>query len=270
MEVPDAFPEDALEDIAYLSRSKNRAWILATLATESYTRRELGDATGIARTTLDRIVNEFEERGWITRTKDGDYVATPIGERIATESTRFVGAIQTIRSLGDAVAWLPNDELTIGLQYFRDATVMRPETNATSALSTHAIELMREATEFTCLVNIAPSLGFENAMMNGVVDGRLRTQHIITDGELAVIRQKADRASRWQTYIEAGADLYFYDGRIPCNILIIDETVFILDRQPEAIEAIKSSNDVVRSWAHEVISDYQEDAERLTTATFAR
>jgi len=168
------------------------------------------------------------------------------------------------------VAWLPNDELTIGLQYFRDATVMRPETNATSALSTHAIELMREATEFTCLVNIAPSLGFENAMMNGVVDGRLRTQHIITDGELAVIRQKADRASRWQTYIEAGADLYFYDGRIPCNILIIDETVFILDRQPEAIEAIKSSNDVVRSWAHEVISDYQEDAERLTTATFAR
>jgi len=119
-------------------------------------------------------------------------------------------------------------------------------------------------------VNIAPSLGFENAMMNGVVDGRLRTQHIITDGELAVIRQKADRASRWQTYIEAGADLYCYDGRIPCNILIIDETVFILDRQPEAIEAIKSSNDVVRSWAHEVISDYQEDAERLTTATFAR
>jgi predicted transcriptional regulator len=265
MEVPDAFPEDALGDIAYISRSKNRAWILATLATERYTRRELGEATGVSRTTLDRIVNEFEERGWITRTTDGDYAATPIGERIATESTRFVGAIQAIRVLGDAVAWLPNDELTIGLQHFREATVLRPEPNASSAPSTHAIELMREATEFACLVNIAPSLGFENAMVVGVVDGCLSTKHIITDGELTVLRQNADRVSRWQTYIEAGANLYCYDGHIPCNVLVIDETVLVLDRQPKAIEAIKSTNTVVRSWAHEMIDDYQEDAERLTT-----
>jgi hypothetical protein len=129
---------------------------------------------------------------------------------------------------------------------------------------------MREATEFACLVNIAPSLGFENAMVEGVVDGRLRTKHIITDGELAVLRQNADRASRWQRYIEAGANLYCYDGRIPCNLLVIDETVLILDRQPEAVEGIKSTNDVVRSWAHEMIDAYQEDAERLTTAAFTR
>jgi predicted transcriptional regulator len=264
----DIFPDGALEDIAYLTRSKSRATILVLLAMEPRTRRSLGDITGIPRTTLDRIVNEFEERDWATRTSDGDYVSTPIGERIATESTNFVGAIQAIRTLGDAVAWLPDDELTIGLHHFEDATVREPEPNAVSAASRFATKLMQEATEFACLVNTPPSPGFEDAMVNGVLDGRLTTTHVITDGELAVLQQDADRVSRWQAYVEAGANLYCYEGQIPCNLLVIDDTVLILDRQPTAAEGIESRNAVVRSWAQEMIEEYQGDAERLDATTF--
>lgn len=264
----NTFPDGALEDIAYLTRSKNRAEILALLATESRTRRELEDMTDIPRTTLDRIVNEFEDRDWVTRAPDGDYVATPIGERVATESTNFIGAIQAIRTLGDAVAWLPNDELTIGLHHFKDAIVRRPKPNAVSAPSTFATKLMQEATEFACLVNTPPSLGFEDAMVNGVLDGRLTTNHVITDDELAALQQDVDRASRWKGYVEAGANLYCYEGRIPCNLLVIDDTVIILDRQPEAAEGIESRNSVVRSWAQEMIGEYRDDAERLDAAIF--
>jgi hypothetical protein len=138
------------------------------------------------------------------------------------------------------------------------------------APSTFATELMREATEFACLVNIPPSLAFEEAMMNGVFDGCLRTEHVIAEGELAVLRENTERASRWQAYVEAGADLYCYDGPIPCNLLLIDETVLILDRQPEAAEVIESTTAVVQSWAHEVIEDHRENAERLATSAFAQ
>lgn len=269
MSESDTFPDDALEDIAYLTRSKNRARILALLATRPRTRRSLGDETGIARTTLDRIVNEFEERNWATRTTNGDYVATPVGQRVATESTNFVGAIQAIQTLGDAAAWLPNDELTIGLHHFKDATVRRPEPNAMSAPTRFTAKLMQEATAFACLVNTPPSLGFEDAMVNGVLVGRLTTTHVITDRELAVLLEDADRASRWREYVEAGANLYCYEGQIPCNLLVIDDTVIILDRQPEAAEGIVSRNEVVRSWAREMIDEYQADAERLDTATFS-
>ncbi|OYR41327.1 hypothetical protein DJ82_06020 [Halorubrum sp. Ib24] len=265
---PDTFPEGALEDIAYLSRSKSRVTILAALAARPCTRRELEDATGIPRTTLDRTVNEFEERGWVVRTPDGNYGATPIGDRVAAESKNFVGAIRAIRTLGDAVAWLP-DGLAIGLRHFAEATVRRPEPNAMNAPTTFATKLMREATEFACLVNTLPSVGFEDAMVNGVLDGRLTTTHVITDGELAVLREDADRVSRWQTYVEAGANLYCYTGRIPCNLLVIDNTVLILDRQPEAVEGIESTNSVVRSWAQELISEHREDAERLDATAFA-
>lgn len=270
MDVSDAFPEDALEDVAYLSRSKNRAQILALLATESYTRRELEDETEISRTTLDRIVNELEERGWATRTSNGDYAATPTGERIATESTRFVGAIQAVQNIGDAVAWLPKDELTIGLHHFRNVTVRRPEPNAMSAPSTAATKLMQEATEFACLVNVPPSLGFEQAMVNGVAEGRLTTNHVITDGELSVLLEDRDRMVRWQAYAEEGANLYCYDGQIPCNLLVIDETVLILDRQPEAPEGIESTNPEVRAWALKKIDEYQDEARQLDATAFTR
>ena len=268
MSEQSSFPDEALEEIAYLSRSNNRAEVLAMLATESYTRRELANATDIARTTLDRIINELEERHWVARTTDGEYTTTPTGERIASVSSRFVGAVEAVRSLGEAVAWLPNDELRIGLHNFKNATVRRPEPNAMNAPSKAATELMREATEFACLVNTPPSLAFEEAMMNAVLDGRLATNHVITDSERAVLQQDVDRASRWQQYVEAGANLYCYEGQIPCNLLVIDDTVLILDEQPEAAEGIESTNPEVRAWALDLINEYREDAERLDAVAF--
>lgn len=268
MSGPDSLPDETMDDLAYLSRSKNRARILTTLATEAYTRRELGEVTGTSRTTLDRIINELEERDWVTRTADGDYAATPTGERIAAESTRFIDAIEAIRTLGEAIAWLPHEELKIGLQHFRDATVRRPQPNAAAAPSTYATHLMQEATEFACLVNTPPSLGFEEVMMKGVIDGWLTTKHVITREELNTLRQNAERARRWQSYVEAGAEVYCHDGHIPCNILVIDETVLILDRQPDALEGIESTDAKVRSWAHETVERYREDAERLDATGF--
>jgi predicted transcriptional regulator len=263
-------PADALEDVAYLSRSETRIRVLNVLAATPHTPREVADRTDVPRSTLRRTLTELVERGWAERTLDGEYRLTPTGEYVAAETERYLGSIRAIRTLGDAVGWLPNDELAVDLRHFRDATVRRPEPNAVSSPSTVATERLREATTFACLVNTAPSLGFERVMVDGVVQGRLTTTHVITDGELAVLRRKPERASRWQTYVEAGAGLYCYDGRIPCNLLVIDETVFVLDRQPDALEGIECTNSVVREWALDLIDDYRADAERLDTTAFTR
>jgi len=270
MDEAEPFPREVLEEIAYLSRSANRARILDAFARRASTRRELEEETDISRATLDRIVNELEERGWATRTAEGTYAATPTGERIATETRAFAGAVAAVRRLGEAVDWLPREELDIGLEHFRDAVVRRPEPNAVNAPSTAATELIREATEFACLVNTPPSLAFEEAMIDGVLDGRLSTNHVITDSELEVLRQEPDRAARWRTYVEAGANLYCHRGSIPCNLLVIDERVLVLDQQPEAAEGIESTDSAVLQWARETVEEYQEEAERLAPAAFDR
>lgn len=266
----DATPQsdDVLEDVAYLSRSETRTRVLDALSMASHTPRALAERTDIPRSTLRRTLTEMVERGWIERTLDGEYVLTAPGERVATETERYLDAVSAIRTLGDAVAWLPDDELTVDLRHFSDATVRRPEPNAVSAPSTVATERLREATEFDCLVNTLPSLGFERVMIGGVVDGGLTTNHVITDGELAALRRHPDRLSCWQTYVEAGANLYCYEGSIPCNLLVIDETVFVLDRQPDALEGIECTNPRVREWATDLIDDYREAAERLDAAAF--
>ena len=261
-------PGGVLDDLAYLSRSETRIQVLNVIEGEPHTSRDIAETTDIPRSTLRRTLTELVDREWVERTVDGEYVQTPTGEHIAAETERYMGAIRAIRALGDAIDWLPRDELTIGLQHFQAANVMRPAPNATSAPSTFATKLLREATEFRCLVNVAPSLGFETSMIDGVVDGRLRTNHVITEGELSVLQQDHERATRWQRYIEAGANLFCYDGEIPCNLLVIDDTVLILDREPEAPEGIECTNEVVRSWALDVIESHRVDSTRLDVEAF--
>ena len=89
----DTIPAEALKEVAYLSRSANRVEILQTLTRESHTRRDLTELTGASRTTLDRIVNELEDRGWARRTDDGDYTATPAGDHLMAQLLPFVESV---------------------------------------------------------------------------------------------------------------------------------------------------------------------------------
>jgi len=261
-------PEGPLEDLAYLSRSKSRIDLLNTLSVASHTRGELEAETRIPRTTIDRVVNELEERDWVRRTRGGVYEATPAGKRISAEITRAVGSMQAIRHLAEAVAWLPDDELTIGLHHFNEATVRRPESNDMSAPTTFATDLVQEATEFLCLVNTPPSLAFEDSLIEGQVAGRLKTEHVINKDGLDVLKDDRNRASRWATYMDAGATVHRYDGRIPCNLLVVDESVLILDRQPAAVEGIECTESAVRLWARGIIDEYRARAERVSAAEF--
>jgi len=268
---PDAFPEEAMDEVAYLSRSASRVRILDALVTESLTRSELQNTTEIARTTVGRIINEFEERGWVRRTVDGAYTATPTGEGVISEFKPFIESIQTIKDLGDLVVWLPTDEFTIDLHHFSDASVRRPD--PTDPMSTIADfnERLTGVSEFHCIVGVAPPIPFEQAMRDEVVNRGLNTEHVITTDELTYLLERPERLPRWREYIDGGANVYQYDGQVPCNLFVFDDTLIITNGQSdigESLVGIKSENEAVLSWAHEVISEYKNEAERLDSSAF--
>ncbi|MDS0476838.1 winged helix-turn-helix domain-containing protein [Natrinema sp. 1APR25-10V2] len=260
----DPLPDGVLEEMAYLSRSENRLRILHVLTQHQYEPRELAEETDVPRSTLRRIVTELVDRGWAERTIDGTYVATPVGELLAAETDRYVGAIQAIQALDSAVRWLPREKLTIGLHHFQDAIIVGPEQNEAVAPDTYATEQLRDTTEFRNLTNIAPTLGFEKVLHDGVLEGPLSTEHVVTPGVISYLCTDVERQDRWQQYLDAGADLYLYDGQIPCNLFILDETVFLAKQQLEGLEYIEVLNEEVFAWAERMIDMYQEDAERLT------
>jgi predicted transcriptional regulator len=268
---PDTVPADALESVAYLSRSTNRLRLLDTLASSALTRGELHDTTGVARTTVGRTVNEFEERGWVERTTDGAYVTTPMGERIAAEFTPFVESIAVVQKLGDKIAWLRGVDPPLDLHHLGDAVVRRPSPTDPMAPTAYYLERLRTADAFHCLVGVAPPVSFETAMADAVAEHGLTVEHVISGDEFAYVRDDPARVARWHAYIEAGANVYCYDGEVPCNLLVFDEVVCIAKTQSDYGEPytfVESRDDAVRSWAHEVITTHRAASTRLDASAF--
>ncbi|WP_318569030.1 hypothetical protein [Salinigranum marinum] len=267
-----AVHEDALEDIAYFARSKNRVRLLVILASGSYTRRELGDMAGVAKTTIGRILNEFSERGWTERTADGNYTATPIGQQVVMEFMPLVESMSVIKKLGETVAWFQATENPIGMGQLTDATVVRPDPADPMAPVNAYVEDLRTASEFYCLVGVAPPESFEKAMRDGVIERGMRAEHVITESEYTYLLAYPNRLTRWREYVEAGANVYCYSDAVPCNVMIFDETVYIANTQSEYGEpytVIESHNDAVLSWGHEIVETYRNDAERLDVESFS-
>lgn len=261
----ESIPDGALEDIAYLSRSENRLLVLTALTAGPYTRRELAEVTGVSRATLGRIVNEFEERNWAERTVDGDYEVTPTGHHIATQFTPFAESIEAVRRLGEAVEWLPTDELSIGLHHFSDAFVKRPDHEDPMEIIDYFTDQIRDASEIRVLTHFAPPGPFAKSMRDGFATGRLNGTFVLTGELVDYLRTRSARRERWRANIEAGADVYRYEGDIPCNVLVIDDTVFIKSSRPDSVklsyaEPIVSKNEIVRAWADDLIETYRNEA----------
>lgn len=264
--------EDALEDVSYLARSANRITLLKILTSDSCTRRDLADRTGVSSSTIGRILNELSDRDWIERTTDGEYVATPVGRQVVSEFIPLVKSMAAIQKLGETVAWFQAADLAIGLEQLDDATVIRPDpADPLAPLNTYLVDL-RAASKLHCLVGIAPPESFEEAMRDGVVERGMDVEHVISDSEYRYLLDFPDRLERWREYIEAGANVYRYGGAVPCNVMIFDETVYIANTQSEyghPYTAIASDSDRVLSWAQNLVEKYLAESERLTPGDFA-
>ena len=266
-------PTRALEDVAYLSRSANRVVILTELTEGQYSRGTLANQTGVSRATLDRIINELEERGWAKRTTEGNYAATAHGRHLMRQFKPFLESVETLHRLGDALTWLPIDELSIGLEHFSDAVVRRPESEDPVEAIEFINDLLRNTSEFRVLAHLAPPEPLETTLHERVTTGRMTMDGIITDELIGLLGSTPKRAKRWRALVEAGSDLRQHDGPIPCNLWIFDETVLIKKSGPDPIDEsygvpIVSENDTVRSWAHDLIDKWMNAASPIDASAF--
>lgn len=262
--------EDALQDVSYLTRSRNRVKILRAVASESIPPRELVEMLGISRSTLQRILSELEDRKWAKRTPEGHYVATPTGTHVVNELVPFVESMEIIRELGGAVATLPTDSLSLGIKHFRDATVIRPAPNDPNAPGSYFATAIRDTAELRCAVDLAAPLSLEEAMRERVDDGVLQSEHVLTDRLFRYNCQHPERAQTWQDLAQSGADVYRYDGAIACNVFVLDETVLLGETPPdgEGCTLIETDSERVVEWAHWFIEEYRTKADPLTGEEF--
>jgi predicted transcriptional regulator len=267
-------PGEALADVDYLSRSENRVVILDALADGPATRRALAERTDVSRATLDRIVNEFEERGWAERQADGEYAATAAGTHVVREFRPFVESVAAVNRLGDAVEWLPTEGLDIGLGAFSDATVRHPKNDDPAETVEFVTELIRDSAEFRSLTHLFPPGLFARVMREEVLAGDLTVEAVATGDVVDHICDSPDRRGRWRDVLAAGSDLYRCEPPIPCNLMVFDGTVLIKRSDAGPIDdaygvPIVSESDAVAAWAHDLIDSYREETRRVDADVFA-
>lgn len=265
----DSVSTDALEPVAYLGRSANRVTLLETLDKDAYTRQELHEHTGVARTTIDRIITEFEDRGWAERTEDGSYTVTRTGHLVASEFRPLLQSMETIAKLKDAADWIPVEELSIGLRQFSDATVRRGNANDPLELVEYFADLVRNAASFRTLTFLAPPTPVGREMQEGVLRGDLATEHILAGGLVDHLRTQQTTPPNWGEYIEAGAEVYRYEGHVPCNLFVFDDLVLLMNDRPVGRgAAIESHSEAVRAGATDLFETYKSNAVQVDADVF--
>lgn len=267
--VLDDVPADALEELAYLARSANRLRIMAALDAGAFGRRDLVEETEVAPATVGRIVNELEERGWAERRSDGTYTTTATGSLVVSEFAPLVDAMDTIRTLGEEAAWIPIDELSVGIEAFGDATVVRSRPNAPLESVDYLADAVRGASEFRALTSVAAPPPVGSAIEDGVLDGRLDSAAVLGGGLLGFLRDEPERGPDWQRLIEAGHEIYRYDGPVPCHLFVVDDSVLFMDDEPGGGGGFVVSEDAsVLAAATGLFERYREDAESVDAGVF--
>lgn len=261
---------NALDDIAYLGRSDNRLELLTLLSSDQATRSELNDRTGIAGTTIGRILNELQNRGWVERSAAGTYTATATGQVVVHEFEPVFDAMVAVRSLGEAVEMLPLEEISISVRHFQNATEVSPDPNSPFEFVDYLAECVRNTTTFHTVTFLEPPTPLGKAMHSGVVTGNLSAEHVTAGGLVDYLREQQKSPPEWKEYLDAGAKVYRYEEHIPCNLFVFDEKVLIMSDRPEGGgAAIESSDQTVRAQCRRLFEKYKDSAEPVFADFFA-
>lgn len=268
---------DVLQDVAYLARSPNRVRVLEALVAEPRSTRALRDATETTKTTLNRILNEFDERSWAHRTADGQYGATAQGEHVSVQFRALVESMSVIQDLGEDIAVLPANEMTVGadeglplgLGPFADATVKRQRPEAQGVGRDELLEAARESSTMNVLTDMSPPRILGSIIEDRVLGGQLSGTLVCTTGLIEYFQESHEHPPEWGAVIEAGFGLYRYGDTVPANVAVFDETTLVWGAAGRMRRrVIISQHEHVRRWAFDVVRRYRERSESLGPEQF--
>lgn len=260
--------DTTLSDIRFLANSANRIQMLEELTNGAASRRELQNATGVPRSTAARVLDDAEARGWV-RSEGSSYRITSLGEAMVTEFRRYLAATEGIHHLGPAIDWLPEPAWDLDFHYFREAEVTTPTEANPTAHFDRAMDHLRESDSYRGLTqNSLPE--YMNVLHGRVVEGQLDFEGVIEASFIDVLATDSERAALWQDIADR---MWLYNGRVPLNMHIVDETVLLwLCGENQAGDdalmkgLLESTHPDIVSWAESLYEEYRGDAEPLDPA----
>lgn len=254
-----------LEGIGFLARSENRVRVLRTISEGPRTRHWLREDLPMARSTLGRVLNEFEERDLIKRSEHG-YTTTPAAEAILEKFVPLLETMEAIRNLGEVIEWLPPPVRSLDFRHLRSADIITPTEANPSRPFDFVVDRFRKADEIRTLARTVPgrfrTIGHELS-----VEGSSDLELVIQASWFDNLPTESDRLQQWRDRA-ARNEVWTVDKDVPLTVHICDGSVIIwLSEDSEDKRVIQgvlaSENPVVLSWAESLYQEYRAEAEPL-------
>lgn len=263
--------DDALAEIRFLASSANRVRVLEALADGATTRREVEERTGVARSTVARALNEAEDRGWVD-SEGSRYWTTPVGAARVSAFRAYLETTAGMQHLGAALRWLPDPVRSLDFRHFRDAELTYPTPDNPAAPFDRGLALLNGADEYRSLTqNSFPR--YMEVVRDRVERGELDFEGIVTGAFVEVLRSDPERASVWRDIADR---TWMYDGHVPLNMQIADETVVLWlcgadhDGEDVVVKGLLESDDAaVVSWVASCYEEFRSEADPLEAAELA-
>lgn len=261
----------ALADVEFLARSEARVAVLDAIHEAPRTRDELKDLAPASRTTLSRMLSDFEDRGWIDRT-NGRYEPTPEGRFVASEVSRLLDNLETATGLDEALDWLPTGRFDFDLHRLRDAETFTLGWNDPASMRLLA-ERLSGASQVQSSAPGGVSREVVDMLHELTVDKGGRYVGILGSSAVTTVRDHPALRRQIREILETGrAEMYRSDGDEPlAMVMVIDDQTAICNHHTEGpqMEAILTDDGRVRSWATGYIDSLRDEATRISTDSFA-
>ncbi|WP_254531278.1 helix-turn-helix transcriptional regulator [Natrinema gelatinilyticum] len=262
-------PGTPLEEIEFLARSPNRVTVLDALTRGPIGRYELEDSIGVTRATLGRVLEDFEERGWV-REDDRQYQTTQLGTYVSREITNILERFEPVPALNEVAQWFPDEGFGFDLRNLAGSRIIRSTKRNAIAPTAHISKRIRTADRVRLITySVLPNVMDE--CWRGIVDGALELEGVLDTGTLESFGTDPQMIEQAREMIETGhSEVYVYNGTIPSTVFIVDDVVLLClsGSQGAPLAVIETDDEAVHSWAESTIDDLRDDGERLNPALF--
>ncbi|MFC7079774.1 helix-turn-helix transcriptional regulator [Halorussus caseinilyticus] len=254
----------ATEKVRFLAASEHRVETLRSLTSESLTPAALCDEHDASRATVHRILDSFEEFGWVRRGDDG-YRATSAGRIVLRRFETVCETVAEVESLSGFLAQFERaHELPVPLEDYHVETSTRTDPHAASEYFIGSIPM--DATQLRVLLpTVVPAF---NRACEPLIERESSVQLVLSQSAAETSQQSYPDDFEQARSLEC-LSLFVSPETFTFGLSVFDDDVFLggYDDTGHLRACLHSTDDDLREWALSVFRTFRNDAVTVETAS---
>lgn len=218
---------------------------------------ELRERFDVARTTITRTLDGFDDRGWIRR-QGGTCSVTAFGASVAATVKDAVADLEPAVKLAPFLERVPAESFDLDPDALADASITVAEPGSPYAPVERVTELRQGSRTVRELSSIVARDSAEQ-VHDRAVTGDATFEIVLQEDVIDQIHGSAAYREQFErTVAQEGVEVRVYEGTFPFLVVLLDDVVALGVTNEEALPAalVVSEDSTVRAWAEERYEEY--------------